>query len=388
MAESVGMIKGQAAGLHAARDSTEKKGAEEAGFSEILQVIFLNSGQTIWTERSKEETVNGKADQAAALSGTLEGTDRNGGEGPVSCVLESVVFLAPQISGGEADHRKAFPEGMEENGILSGKRKTQSSVAEQEKQIKQGTFLTETDVPDAGTAREDSAGALGNMEPTSKISDIWKNSGQPDAARKTAKTEEVQIAAPPGETPELNEQTNLYPNIPGSVERFAERTFLAKQTLSGSVRSTVTEDRIQTEALTRELMQKLVVHIQEGGDKKLMFRLQPEHLGKIEVEIRQKEGHTEVEIRCFEEKTLHLLGEQAEKMGAVMRERLGADTQVLVEKHPGRENDGWQGSQNSKNQEEQQREQNRQRHEGESDDFIQQLRLGLTGQGKEWNVCQ
>lgn len=133
--------------------------------------------------------------------------------------------------------------------------------------------------------------------------------------------------------------------------------------------------------VNQEFSEKLsnsLSHQLQAGNRQYEIRLEPEHLGSVEVKISVSEGNAVVELSCASHKTAELLSQNARTIGALMGQHTQSQVSVQVRQN---EEPQWHEGQNGQNhgQERGQQEHPHGRHEeqSESDDFGEQLRLGL-----------
>lgn len=132
------------------------------------------------------------------------------------------------------------------------------------------------------------------------------------------------------------------------------------------------------EELAAELPKSLIQNITRGKNEFEIF-LEPANLGRIAVKVLYEAGQTTISILCSEKRTMAMLGQRAGEIGAVMEQRLGDTTTVLVEERPTEDyQDGRSNSQAGRESEQdrQREEQQKAKHEDNSH-FLQRLRLGL-----------
>ncbi|MBS5521598.1 MAG: hypothetical protein KHX56_04925 [Clostridiales bacterium] len=141
--------------------------------------------------------------------------------------------------------------------------------------------------------------------------------------------------------------------------------------------TTLVRTKAVPSVLAEDVVQVLKTHISSQNEH-LEIALEPEHLGKIVIDVFHKAGHTEIMLRCSEEKTWDLLGHEAKNMGQIMEAHLKEPTVVFVE---GKESDyiNQEKGQESRQQHEDDRGRQPRKDEAKEDSasFLHQLRLGL-----------
>lgn len=116
------------------------------------------------------------------------------------------------------------------------------------------------------------------------------------------------------------------------------------------------------------------------GKKEFEILLEPANLGKLIIKVSYESGKAAVSILCTNDKTLEMLSQNAKNMGAIMEQRMGTETTVVIE--PRHTNPDYlqqqadQGSHSGYERDDQQQNQSREK-ENEYISFAEQLRLGL-----------
>lgn len=131
------------------------------------------------------------------------------------------------------------------------------------------------------------------------------------------------------------------------------------------------------EQLTKQLEHQILAESRE-----MELQLEPANLGKIAMKISYESGKASISLVCSNSNTLKVLSQQAEHMGVLIEKHLGNPTEVYVEKQ---NDDQWSqqnGEQRDNQNSQQQREEQERRYykklkETKSQDFLQQLRIGL-----------
>ena len=137
----------------------------------------------------------------------------------------------------------------------------------------------------------------------------------------------------------------------------------------------------EPEEIPQKLAEELLVKVSEGV-RELEIQIEPAHLGKIAIKILYEAGQATVSILCSERRTLEMIGQNARELGYVMEQSLGDKTTAIVERQ---ETDYLYQGENENDHTGRDSEQDRQREENEkekaadAEQFLQKLRLGLTG---------
>ena len=129
------------------------------------------------------------------------------------------------------------------------------------------------------------------------------------------------------------------------------------------------------EELNAKLSEKIISQI-ETGKKSLEVQLEPHNLGKILIKVAYEKDQVSVSVVCTESKTLKMLSQSAGELGTILENNLERPIHVVVDKQqPDYLNNNQEHQGNGREQQEQ-----RQNHsEDFGDDFIQKLRLGISG---------
>ena len=129
------------------------------------------------------------------------------------------------------------------------------------------------------------------------------------------------------------------------------------------------------EELNAKLSEKIISQI-EMGKKSLEVQLEPHNLGKILIKVAYEKDQVSVSVVCSESKTLKMLSQSAGELGTILENNLDRPIHVIVDKQqPDYLNNNQEHQGNGREQQEQ-----RQNHsEDFGDDFIQKLRLGISG---------
>lgn len=137
----------------------------------------------------------------------------------------------------------------------------------------------------------------------------------------------------------------------------------------------------------QELTQKVSDSIDrqlQAGTKHYQIRLEPEQLGRIQVELSVNHGQTVVKLTCESQETARLLNDHARSMAALLEPHGTNEVTVQVRQ----ENEPlWyqqQGQQQGQRQgqggdgQSRERQEKKKQREQEGSDFLEQLRLGLS----------
>lgn len=145
------------------------------------------------------------------------------------------------------------------------------------------------------------------------------------------------------------------------------------------IRIKVAEPYHQVNPEFSEKLKDSMVSQMKAGVQRYEIQLEPEHLGKVTVQISVAKGQAVVELSCASHRTAELLSENARTIGALMEHH--SQEPIFVEVRQEAKPDWFQqGSQNQGQGREQSQDESRGKREkerNESGDFMEQLRLGL-----------
>ena len=132
------------------------------------------------------------------------------------------------------------------------------------------------------------------------------------------------------------------------------------------------------EEFAEGLPKSLISNITQGKNE-FEILLEPANLGRIAVKVLYEEGQTTISILCSERRTMAMLGQKAGEIGAVMEQRLGDTTTVVVEERPTEDYQEGRGNNQAgrESEQERQREEQQKAKPEDSSHFLQRLRLGL-----------
>ncbi len=259
---------------------------------------------------------------------------------------------------------------------LSGTGKTNQAPAETGQKSALQTQLSQPEVAaNAESAQPDTAagirgvkeqeGSMVSRTQTAVQKDVTEGlSGQKDISVSRKETTAVQ----PEQTQTAETQIPVRQAEAEGFRASIQQSAPAEQTTG---RSTPTSD---LENLSDTMLKQM-----SQGRKEFEILLEPEHLGKLTVKVAYESGKAAISIICSNEKTMELLSQNAKTMGAIVEQRMGSETTVVVENHPNPDylqQDGKQENSSGYQQEEHAGRQDREK-ENEHISFAEQLRLGL-----------
>lgn len=139
----------------------------------------------------------------------------------------------------------------------------------------------------------------------------------------------------------------------------------------------------QPEELPEKVTDQLLARLVEGV-KEFEIHIEPANLGKIAVKILYEGSQAHVSIICSEKRAMDVLGQNAREIGNVLSKNFGGETTIIVEKQETDYLNQTRDENEHANQEQQKPKENNKNQDGEdAEQFLQKLRLGLAGWGKE-----
>ncbi len=141
--------------------------------------------------------------------------------------------------------------------------------------------------------------------------------------------------------------------------------------------TTNTEKSSEAKNVETQVVEKVVKTI-SSGESKVELQLNPEHLGKISIEVTQKEdGSLSIALTAEHSSTKNLLERIMPEMQQMLRSNTQQNVQIQVyeqEHHQEMYDEQHHNNQQGHNQENEHHQRNNQKH---NEDFLNQLRLGL-----------
>ena len=197
---------------------------------------------------------------------------------------------------------------------------------------------------------------------TEVVNDNAKSTVTDDSAKdmmqsKTSKTDTEQ---PQVKQTEVQVETPLFQNVENTPVKVGETTPVLDT---------------QSPNVEQDLQDIIKYNLKADGDK-VEIQLNPSNLGKITIELVQKDGSMSVLVTAENSKTLSLLAQHAGGIETMMQERLSQPVHVFIEQQQQQQFNDNQNHNNQQNQNNQNNENNKPSKD-EQQNFIDQLRLGL-----------
>ncbi|CUX49239.1 flagellar hook-length control protein FliK [Clostridium sp. C105KSO13] len=161
-----------------------------------------------------------------------------------------------------------------------------------------------------------------------------------------------------------------------AVQKFTVHTEYVHDAKAGREAALAPREKIQPDI--QDLKSKIIDQM-NTGKKEFQVQLKPDNLGTVLVKASYENGKAVISIVCMESKTVHTMAQNAEELGNLIQSRLGGPTQVMVEM-PHTDYLEQQGKrQEGREQQDRGRQEKKENPANEgSEEFLQQLRLGLT----------
>ncbi len=162
--------------------------------------------------------------------------------------------------------------------------------------------------------------------------------------------------------------------MPITVDTTAGSGVVSTAKVEAPMQTAYIEEAVPVEDLGDYILEKL-----NAGKTEFEVNLAPRELGEITIKATMQAGEAVISIICKESETLALLSKSATDLAVIVENKLGSETQVVVESKAADYLE-QQNSQNQNNQSENrspEKQQNEKSEYAEQNDFLQQLRLGL-----------
>lgn len=196
---------------------------------------------------------------------------------------------------------------------------------------------------------------------TEKTTKTAQNTGETTQDMMQNKTSETETDKPEVKQTEV-QNTPLFQNVESTPIKVGEKAPVLDT---------------QSPNMEQDLKDIIKYNLKADGDK-IEIQLNPSNLGKITVELVQKDGSMSVLVTAENSKTLSLLAQHAGGIETMMQERLSQPVQVFIEQQqPEQQFNDSQKQNNRQNQ----NNQNNKPSKDEQQNFIDQLRLGLYNLG-------
>ncbi len=134
--------------------------------------------------------------------------------------------------------------------------------------------------------------------------------------------------------------------------------------------------------LGKEVAESILHHASEG---KNIFEVQlnPEELGKIQIKLTFESGKASVLLSCSNAKTQEILMSQSENIRHIIEQQTGSETIVTVKEEAYTKQQDFDGRGQNRREEEQKQQMQRE-DSVNAEEFVKQLKLGLTGKEESY----
>lgn len=312
-----------------------------------------NEAQTDKTETSDKEDVAAKQVLLANLLFSQNITPVQNEMSQQSTNLSAEQIIQPTIQNLENMQTVGDIQNMDNTQNVQTKQAeipVQTEIAE--------AFEVKTDVKTDVKVEQNTAEIIQpqNTEKTTKTAQNTGESTQDMMKNETSETEKPEIK----QTEVQN--TPLFQNVESTPIKVGEKAPVLDT---------------QSPNMEQDLKDIIKYNLKADGDK-IEIQLNPSNLGKITVELVQKDGSMSVLVTAENSKTLSLLAQHAGGIETMMQERLSQPVQVFIEQQqPEQQFNDSQKQNNRQNQ----NNQNNKPSKDEQQNFIDQLRLGLYNLG-------
>ncbi|HIZ81212.1 MAG TPA: hypothetical protein H9722_03855 [Candidatus Mediterraneibacter pullistercoris] len=224
------------------------------------------------------------------------------------------------------------------------------------------------DMSGAGTQGEAQSGGMSSQKPGVAGETAWQT-----ARETTAGSEMPDVTA--------GQMENASGSLGNIVQAAVQNTDGTQQAAAAAQTQTTPTVYVAEDMSAQSIRElgELAEQAIQSSPKELEVQLEPVDLGKIIIRAEYEDGKALVSITCTTEKALEALSRHAGDIGAILKERTGEPTQVVVDNSPEAhvDQDGRNGDTSGREQQEQQGQSKRDSSQTRRTDFLEQIRLGL-----------
>ena len=236
----------------------------------------------------------------------------------------------------------------------------------------EGVQMPETAEQGAVLVQNEEQAQQAQMPETGRVQTVKQRqtAEQPEQMQKTAdvKTSEEKTDAQPEHFAAEQAAAAVRPEAEQSIRTEVERPETA-------ARVYVEQPEELPEKVTDTLLAKLV-----EGVKEFEIHIEPVNLGKIAVKVLYEGSQATISIVCSEKRAMDALSQNAREIGNIIDRNLGGETTIIVDKQETDYLNQTRDENEQTNQNQRQKEEKSQNQDGEdAEQFLQRLRLGLTG---------
>ena len=131
---------------------------------------------------------------------------------------------------------------------------------------------------------------------------------------------------------------------------------------------------------SQELMNQLVQQLRDKnavGKQEFEIQIHPENLGRLAIKVAYAAEKVTISIVCSNDKTMEALSAGAKNIAQIMEKNLGTPTTVVVDQQEENYLEQYKEQRNSQQQQQQEQKEEQEHTSEDTQDFLQQLRLGL-----------
>lgn len=288
-------------------------------------------------------------------------TTQSSTETAIETVTESAI--QPTIQGNLTDNVQTAMQGLQTESVqteqmATSQVKTETTNVQLEQQVVEPEQQNTTDV------NTESVQVIQNVEQQTETVQNVNNEETGEDTQDMMQTKTSQTSEKP-ETEQADTnvevQTPLFKNIESTPVKVGENTPVLDT---------------KSPNMEQDLKDIVTYNLKQSGDR-VEIQLNPSNLGKITIELVQKDGSMSVVMTAENSKTLSLLAQHAGGLENIMQERLAQPVQVYIEQQQPQQ----QFDDSQRQNQQQQQQQNKQPSKDEQQNFIDQLRLGLYQMG-------
>ncbi len=131
---------------------------------------------------------------------------------------------------------------------------------------------------------------------------------------------------------------------------------------------------------SQELINQLVQQLRDKtavGKQEFEIQIHPENLGRLAIKVAYAAEKVTISIVCSNDKTMEALSAGAKNIAQIMEKNLGTPTTVVVDQQEENYLEQYKEQRNSQQQQQQEQKEEQEHTSEDTQDFLQQLRLGL-----------
>ncbi len=176
-----------------------------------------------------------------------------------------------------------------------------------------------------------------------------------------------------GQDVESGESELMNQTVPTGNEVKEQSAFQRSFGIETSIQTSASGDTAKAVPVS-QVHEEILSNIAQGKDD-FEIQLAPRNLGELVIQVSYEGGKAVLSIVCSDPETMQLLAGSSGELATIIESRTGTQTQVVVEQPPQdytQQHQEKDGNANQQGQEEQKK-----NSKSETNDFLQQLRLGI-----------